>query len=60
MSRKKRKKPGPKPVVVKIEGDWVDALKRVLHIKRPKEWPRVPEELEPDREDDAEDSLQDQ
>lgn len=43
MPRKKRKKPGPEPVIVKIEGDWVDALKRALHIKRPKDWPlRVP------------------
>ena len=54
MSKKKRSKPGPKPVIVKIEGDWVAALKRVLHIKRPKEWPQVPDDdkVECDDSDD--------
>jgi hypothetical protein len=53
---KKRKKPGPKPVIVKIEGDWVDALKRALHIKRPKEWPQVPSPDALDADDDGNES----
>jgi hypothetical protein len=55
VAKKKRKKPGPKPVIVKIEGDWMDALKRVLHIKRPKEWPQIPDDdcVEADSENDT-------
>jgi len=55
VSKKKRKKPGPKPVIVKIEGDWVDALKRVLHIKRPKKWPQVPDPDLIEADDDGQD-----
>ena len=40
MSTTKRNKPGPKPDRVKIEGDWMDAIKRAFKKKRPKGgWP---------------------
>jgi hypothetical protein len=41
----KSSKPGPKPEVVKIEGDWQDAVVRALEKPRPpKGWPK-PEKL---------------
>jgi hypothetical protein len=58
VTKKKRQKPGPKPVIVKIEGDWIDALKRVLHIKRPKKWPDVPGAMELDDECNGDDEKQ--
>jgi hypothetical protein len=37
----KRDKPGPKPVALKIEGDWRKAIKRSLAKKKPAEgWPK--------------------
>ncbi len=33
--------PGPKPDVLKIEGDWKEAVKKSLQKKKPKEgWPK--------------------
>jgi hypothetical protein len=38
---KKRATPGPKPDVLKLEGDWKDAVKKSLRKKKPPEgWPR--------------------
>lgn len=43
-SKKKRKKkeiPGPKPEVLKIDGNWKDAVKKSLEKKKPLEgWPK--------------------
>jgi hypothetical protein len=37
----KKKKPGPKPKAVEIDGDWREAMKKALKKKRPKEgWPK--------------------
>ncbi len=37
---KKRKKRGPKPEDLKIQGDWGDALKKALKKEKPAEgWP---------------------
>lgn len=30
MSKKRKKKPGPKPERLKLEGDWKDAIKKAL------------------------------
>jgi len=36
----KRKKPGPKPDSLHIDGDWEDAIKEALGKKKPKDgWP---------------------
>jgi hypothetical protein len=36
-------KRGPKPDVLKIEGDWQEAMKRSLQKKKPAEgWPKAP------------------
>lgn len=38
MAKKKRvakKKPGPKPETLKIEGDWKDAMKKALKRGKP-------------------------
>jgi len=41
ISRKKKQTPGPKPEVVKINGNWRDAVKRSLEKKKPANgWPR--------------------
>lgn len=42
MKKKTQKKtPGPKPEVVKIEGDWREAIKKSLSVKRPANgWPK--------------------
>lgn len=46
MSRKPRNPPGPKPELSKIEGNWKDAVKKVLRVKRPAGgWPRPKEEV---------------
>jgi len=38
---KKENIPGPKPGILKIEGDWRDAVKKSLVKKKPKEgWPK--------------------
>jgi len=38
---KKKATPGPKPEVLKIEGDWKDAVKKSLTKKRPRKgWPK--------------------
>jgi hypothetical protein len=37
----KREKPGPKPEIIKIDGDWKDAVKVSLAKKKPaKGWPK--------------------
>jgi hypothetical protein len=34
-------KPGPKPDILKIQGDWRDALKRAMQKKKPEGgWPK--------------------
>jgi hypothetical protein len=39
--QKPRKTPGPKPEVLKIEGDWKDAIKKSFQKKRPVGgWPK--------------------
>jgi hypothetical protein len=38
---RKKKTPGPKPEVLKLEGDWKDAVKESLKLKRPVGgWPK--------------------
>jgi hypothetical protein len=38
---KKKEKPGPKPEVLKVNGDWRDAVKRSLNKKKPATgWPK--------------------
>jgi hypothetical protein len=38
---KKKETPGPKPTVLKIEGDWYDAVKKSLDVKKPANgWPK--------------------
>lgn len=50
MSDEKRKR-GPDPERVKIEGDWEEAVKKALRKERPKEgWPK------PEKEQEAEGS----
>jgi hypothetical protein len=37
-----RKPPGPAPEVLKIEGDWKDAMKQLISKKRPVGgWPKI-------------------
>jgi hypothetical protein len=39
--QKKRRTPGPKPEVVKINGDWREAIKQSLAKKKPVNgWPK--------------------
>jgi hypothetical protein len=39
--KKKKAIPGPKPNLLKIEGDWEEAIKKSLKKKRPpKGWPK--------------------
>jgi hypothetical protein len=42
MKKKNQKKtPGPKPEIVKIEGDWREAIKKSLQVKKPANgWPK--------------------
>ena len=43
---KPRKLPGPAPEVLKIEGDWKDAMRKLISKKRPEGgWPK-PEKQE--------------
>jgi len=35
LKKNKKKKTGPKPEIVKIEGDWTIALKESLKVKKP-------------------------
>jgi hypothetical protein len=38
----KKRRPGPEPEVVKIEGDWKDAMKKLISKKRPVGgWPKA-------------------
>jgi hypothetical protein len=38
---KKTEKPGPKPVYLKIEGDWQEAVKKAIQKKKPANgWPK--------------------
>ena len=38
---KRKKKPGPKPEVLKIEAHWEEAVRTVLRKKKPPEgWPK--------------------
>jgi hypothetical protein len=41
-STKQRRKPsGPEPEILKIEGDWKDAMKKLISKKRPEGgWPK--------------------
>ncbi len=40
-AKKKRAKPGPKADILKLEGDWKDAVKKSLEKKKPAEgWPK--------------------
>lgn len=39
--KRPRKAPGPAPAMLKIEGDWKDAIKKALHKTPPAEgWPK--------------------
>ena len=39
---RKRRNPGPAPEVLKIEGDWKDAMKKLISKKRPVGgWPKI-------------------
>ena len=39
--KKTRTPPGPAPEVLKIEGDWKDAMKKLISKKRPEGgWPK--------------------
>jgi hypothetical protein len=39
--RKSKNTPGPKPDMLKIEGDWKDAVKKSLEKKKPAQgWPK--------------------
>jgi hypothetical protein len=39
---KSRKPPGPQPEVLKIEGDWKDAMRKLISKKRPVSgWPKL-------------------
>jgi hypothetical protein len=38
----KRRNPGPTPEILKIEGDWKDAMRKMISKKRPGGgWPKV-------------------
>lgn len=40
-TKPKHRNPGPAPEVLKIEGDWKDAMKRLISKKRPERgWPK--------------------
>ena len=40
-SRKKKLTPGPEPEILKIKGDWKEAIKKSLTKKKPREgWPK--------------------
>jgi len=40
-NKPKREKPGPKPEVLKLEGDWKEAVKKSLAKKKPANgWPK--------------------
>jgi hypothetical protein len=39
--KKQRKRPGPEPEVLKIEGNWKDAMRKLIAKKRPVGgWPK--------------------
>jgi hypothetical protein len=41
MKKKVKKTPGPKPEIIKIEGDWRLAVERSLQVKKPAQgWPK--------------------
>jgi hypothetical protein len=41
-AKKSRQLPGPKPEVLKIEGNWKDAVSKALHVKKPPTgWPKM-------------------
>ena len=42
MKKKNQKQtPGPKPEVIKIKGDWQEAIKKSLQVKKPANgWPK--------------------
>jgi len=44
-TKARKKKTGPKPEIVKIEGDWRDAVKRSLTKHKPSDsgWKRIKE-----------------
>jgi hypothetical protein len=42
-AKKPRQRPGPIPEVLKIEGDWKDAMRKLISKKRPVGgWPKEP------------------
>jgi hypothetical protein len=39
--KRKRRNPGPEPEVLKIEGNWKDAMRKLISKKKPAEgWPK--------------------
>jgi hypothetical protein len=49
-----KKKPGPDPDHLKLEGDWEDAVKKALEKKRPKDgWPDPPADRDIDQDDNG-------
>jgi hypothetical protein len=39
---KQKQKPGPKPEILKLEGNWKDAIRKSLQKKRPDSaWPKT-------------------
>jgi len=39
-NKEKPKKPGPKPNIMAVDGDWTDAVGQVLKVEKPAEgWP---------------------
>lgn len=40
--KRQRKPPGPEPEVLKIEGDWKEAMRKLISKKRPVNgWPKL-------------------
>jgi len=40
-AKKPRRPPGPQPEILKIQGNWKDAVKKALSVKKPVEgWPK--------------------
>jgi hypothetical protein len=47
-TKQKRKPPGPAPEVLKIEGDWKDAMRKLISKKRPEGgWPTLEKQKKP-------------
>lgn len=51
-----RKQPGPEPERLKIDGDWEDAIRRALKVKRPPDgWPDPDERNQANADDENDD-----